>query len=89
VREPRRARTLESAYTGLASRLQMTAKIRRFVDAASALVRGDLRIRTERASPIDLTCSFVGSDDLLRSFALLNPLFNRVDLVECIRPLSA
>src|ERR1700723_1260730 len=68
---------------------QTAAKIRCLVDAASAVVVGNLRIRTERARPIDLPRSLMGSDDLLRRFALFDPLFHRADLVEGIRTLSA
>jgi len=57
-------------------------KIRRIVGAASPSVFRDLGIRAERARPVHLTGGQMGSRDLGRRFALLDPLFEGAQRIE-------
>src|SRR5579864_1748359 len=66
-----------------------TPEVRGLVDAARALVLRDLRIRTQRTGPIDLSSGGVRSDDGIRGLALLDPSLEEADLVECVGSFAA
>src|SRR5262249_53076810 len=61
-------------------------EIRRFVDAAAALVFRHLRERAERPAPIDLAVARMGREDRGRRLSLLAPLLERCPSVKTLPP---
>src|SRR5437867_2701556 len=59
------------------------------IDAARALVFGDLRIRTQRTRAVHLAVGAVGRDQLVRRHALFHPALKRADFIEYIGTFTA
>src|SRR6185503_5774121 len=82
----RTASVTSTARRGFMSKLsgRFTYEISGVVDAARALVSGDLRIGAQGTRAVHLAVGTVRRDQLLRRFALLHPLLERAYFVEHI-----
>src|SRR6266704_3620851 len=77
-------------FRGAPRGLRRTAnEIGGIVDAARALVFGDLRIGAQRTRAVYLAVGTVRRGQLLRRFALFHPLLERADFVEHVGTFTA
>ena len=60
-------------------------EVRGVIQAALAVIDGDLRMRTQQAASIDDAVSEALGDDLLRRLSLLDPSLDHAHPVEAVR----
>src|SRR6478672_8285485 len=88
---PRRIRRRTTPYAS-AARLAfalLADKTGRLIDASASFVRRHLRVGAQRARTIHFAFLRVRRDDLVGRLSLLDPLLERGNLVEIVRPLAA
>src|SRR5580658_9890534 len=64
-------------------------KIHRVIDVSAALIAGNFGIGTEWSGTIDFARCMMRCDNFRWRFSVLDPLFDKADLVEGVRALSA